>query len=455
MGQIQNIPFDQLSKGMVAESKRVCTTDDFLVFAHATGNLNPVPLGDNKASEPAAPDAWFGALILAVLSRQLPGPGTVFKSQHLTFLDTATAGEELLIRVELTEIGPDRQTRFATSITRADGVKLVEGEVEVIAPKQVLSVDEADMPKVLTERHRHFDQLLADVAEVNPVPTAVVVPEDPNSLGGAVLAATHHLITPILIGNPAQIKEVAKEIGVDVSGFEIVEAGSDSEAAAMGVKMVRDGQAQALMKGHLHTDVLLSAVVHRDTGLRTGKRLSHVFLMDVPGLERPLVVTDAAINIAPDLETKVDIIQNAVDLLHAIGFEKPKVGILSAVETINPNIPSTLDAAILSKMAERGQIKGAIVDGPLAMDNAIDAEAARSKGIVSMVAGQVDVLVAPNLDAGNMVAKELTYVAHAEAAGLVVGAKCPIILTSRADSDKSRLASCAVAALAVQHHKAK
>ncbi len=218
-------------------------------------------------------------------------------------------------------------------------------------------------------------------------------------------------------------------------------------AASRAVALVHEGKAAALMKGHLHTDVFLGAIVKRDGGLRTKRRLSHVFVMDVPGLDHLLMVTDAAINIAPDLQTKADIIQNAIYLAQSLGMPEPKVGVLSAIEKVNPAIPSTLDAAVLSKMADRGQIKGGLVDGPLAMDNAINLGAAQTKGIRSLVAGHAQILVAPNMEAGNMLAKELTYLAHAETAGIVLGAKCPVILTSRADDEKSRLASCAVAAL--------
>jgi len=286
------------------------------------------------------------------------------------------------------------------------------------------------------------------VAEPLPaLPTAVVAPEEANSLGGALLAAEHTIIRPILIGDRAKIVAAGAEIGADLSGIEIVDEPNHVMAAGRAVAMIHEGRAQALMKGHLHTDKLLGQVVKRDGGLRIGRRLSHVFIFDVPGIPHLLTVTDAAINIAPDLETKVDIVQNAIDVIRALGVEVPKVGILSAVETVNPKIPSTLDAAVLSKMAERGQIRGGLVDGPLAMDNAMDVEAARTKGIKSLVAGRADVLVAPNLEAGNMLAKELSYAAHAEGGGLVLGAKCPIILTSRSDGDKARLASCAIAAL--------
>jgi phosphate butyryltransferase len=277
--------------------------------------------------------------------------------------------------------------------------------------------------------------------------TVVVCPEDQNSLGGAVLSAERGLIHPVLIGDPQRIQAAAEKLGADISLWTMIAETDHRAAAERAVAMVNAGEAGAIMKGAIHSDELLSAVIKKQGGLRTHRRISHVFAMDVPTLPEILFISDAAINIAPDLLTKVDIVQNSIDLAHACGLEQPKVGVLSAVETINPNIPSTLDAAILSKMAERGQIRGALVDGPLAMDNAIDMEAARTKSIASFVAGRANVLIVPNLEAGNMLAKELTFVARAEAAGLVVGAKVPVILTSRADNDRARLTSCAIALL--------
>jgi phosphate butyryltransferase len=278
--------------------------------------------------------------------------------------------------------------------------------------------------------------------------TAVVAPEEEHALAGAVMAARQSLIAPILVGAPARIAKAAKAARCDVDGYEIIEAADPDAAAARAVALVHEGRCEALMKGHLHTDALLHHVVKKDGGLRGSRRLSHVFVMDVPGLDHLLLISDAAINIAPHLEEKVDITQNAIDLALALGIDTPKVGVLSAVETVNPHIPSTLDAAILAKMAERGQIRGGLVDGPLAMDNAVDMGAARTKGITSLVAGRADILIVPNLEAGNMLAKELSFIAHAEAAGIVLGASVPIILTSRSDGEKARLASCAVAALA-------
>jgi phosphate butyryltransferase len=254
------------------------------------------------------------------------------------------------------------------------------------------------------------------------------------------------LIVPILIGDAVRIRTAAAELGVEIASFELIDVADHREACAQAVAWVQGGRATAIMKGNVHSDELLAEIVKKD-GLRTHRRVSHVFAIDVPTLDHLLFISDAAINIAPDLTTKVDIAQNAIDLARACGVEQPRVGVLSAVETVNPSIPSTLDAAILSKMAERGQIKGGIVDGPLAMDNAIDVGAARTKGIASLVAGRADVLVVPNLEAGNMLAKELTFVARAEAAGLVVGARAPVMLTSRADNERARLGSCALALL--------
>lgn len=452
MNVIQNTPFDRLAVGMEAQADRLCQADDFYVFAHASGNRNPMHLPDadgdgDGENEAVAPSAWVASLISSVLGNELPGPGTIYERQTLNFKGRAEDGDTLTIKVRLTEKLDGRRVKFDTWVEKADGTLILDGEAVVVAPEREVSYDASDLPGLGVHRHKHFDKLLEQAEPLEAIPTAVVAPEEPNALGGALLAAEHTLIRPILIGDPDKIRAAAEAINKDLSAYEIVEAKRHIEAAAIGVALVHEGRARAVMKGHLHTDELLGQIVKRDGGLRVGRRLSHVFVFDVPGIDHLLTVTDAAINIAPDLETKVDIIQNAIDLVRALGVELPKVGILSAVEMVNPKIPSTLDAAILSKMADRGQIKHGLVDGPLAMDNAMDVEAARTKGIKSMVAGRADILVAPNLEAGNMLAKELAYAAHAEGGGLVLGAKCPIILTSRADGEKARLASCAMAAI--------
>ena len=297
------------------------------------------------------------------------------------------------------------------------------------------------------EGREKYQRLIEAAATAGAVTTAVAHPCDEASLEGAVEAARLKLIVPILVGPAARIRDVAAKNGIDISGLRIVDALHSHDSAAKAVELVRKGEAQALMKGSLHTDELMGAVVARDSGIRTARRISHCFIMDVPGHPDALIITDAAVNIAPTLEEKVDIVQNAIDLAHALKAPEVRVAILSAMETVNPKVPSTLDAAALCKMADRGQITGAVIDGPLALDNAISEAAAALKQIVSPVAGRANVLVVPDLEAGNMLAKSLSFLAGADSAGIVLGARVPIILTSRADSLVARLASCAVAAL--------
>jgi phosphate acetyltransferase len=306
----------------------------------------------------------------------------------------------------------------------------------------------------MTDRkHEKYDRLIERAKKLAPLSTAVAHPCDESSLAGAVDAARMGLIAPLLVGPAARIKAVAQKSGIDLAGLEIVEAPHSQGAAARAVELVREGRAEALMKGSLHSDELMGEVVKRDTGLRTARRISHCFVMDTPGHPDALIITDAAVNIAPTLDEKVDIVQNAIDLAHALGVAEPRVAILSAMETVSSKVPSTLEAAALCKMADRGQIKGGILDGPLALDNAISPEAASIKGIKSPVAGRANVLVAPDLEAGNMLAKSLSFLAQADAAGIVMGARVPIMLTSRADSVTTRLASCAVAALVAQSRR--
>ncbi|CAG4901156.1 phosphate acetyltransferase [Paraburkholderia saeva] len=296
-------------------------------------------------------------------------------------------------------------------------------------------------------KHAKYQRLIDFCRTLAPTPTAVVHPCDVTSLEGAIEAARLGLITPVLIGPRQRIEDIAREHGIEIAGVQIVDAPFSHAAAALGVQMVLEGKAEALMKGSLHTDELMGAVVRREGGLRTARRVSHCFVMDVPGHEEALIITDAAVNITPTLEEKADILQNAIDLAHALNVDEVRVAILSAMETVNPKVPSTVEAAALCKMVDRRQITGALVDGPLALDNAIDMEAARIKNIASPVAGRANVLLVPDLEAGNMLAKSLSFLAGADAAGIVLGARVPIILTSRADSLMTRLASCAVAAL--------
>lgn len=451
---LENRLFETLTLGDTASATRLCTADDLFIFAAATGNHNPLHLpgldgdGDGQ-TEAMVPSAFAASLVAALLGTQLPGPGIVTLSQSYEFHARAHAGDELVTTVTVTRLEAGVVTLTAQVSREMDKALILSGMVRVQAPTQSYKVDGSTLPGLTVRRHRHFEALLALAEPLPPLRTAVICPENAASLGGALLALKHTIITPILVGHVGKIKAAAAELGADLTGIEIIAAATHTEAASRAVALVHERRADAMMKGNLHTDDMLRPMVDREKGLRIGRRLTHIFVMDVPGLDHPLLVTDAAINIAPDLPTKVDIVQNAIDLAISIGIAQPRVGVLSAVETVNPAIPSSIDAALLSKMAERGQITGGFVDGPLAMDNAVSMAAARIKGISSEVAGRAEVLVVPGIDAGNMLAKQLAYISHAEAAGLVMGAKVPVILNSRSDSSMARLASCAVAAI---HH---
>jgi phosphotransacetylase len=391
---------------------------------------------------------WSGSLISAVLGTKLPGPGTIYMSQELRFLAPIAIGDTITTTVTVHEKLPaHRDLILDCQCVNAAGVVAVAGTARVRAPTEKVRRPRMELPDVQLSRHLRFREMLARAAGGPAVVVAVAHPCDAASLGAAIEAAEAGLITPILVGPEAKIRAAAAAAALDIARFRLVDAPHSHGSAMTAVALIRAGEADMLMKGSLHTDELMHAVVASETGLRTARRLSHVYLMDVPAYPRPLLVTDAAINIAPTLEDKVDIVQNAIDLAHIMGIALPRVAILSAVETINPAIRSTLDAAALCKMADRGQITGALLDGPLAFDNAISPAAAFEKGIVSDVAGRADILLVPDLEAGNMLAKQLSFLAGADAAGVVVGARVPIILTSRADSERTRIASCAVAVL--------
>jgi phosphate butyryltransferase len=451
--RLENRTFEELQPGETAELRRLITPDDLYVFAAASGNYNPMHLpkmdgdGDGKP-DIIAPGMLVASLISAILGTMLPGPGTLYRTQSLEFLERAHAGDELVGRVCVLAKDPSGIVTLSTDVSRqSDGAPILRGEAKVFAPQRKFLAEDIEVPGLIVQRHRHFEALLERARPLPPIVTAVVCPEEANSLDGALLAARESIITPILIGDRARILAAAQASGADLGGFEIVDAAHHEDAAHLACSLVNKGRAAAVMKGHLHTDDLLRPMLDKVSGLRIGRRFTHIFVMDVPGMPQPIMVTDAAINIAPDLATKVDIVQNAIDLAISIGINPPRVGVLSAVETVNPAIQSSIDAALLSKMAERGQIHGGLVDGPLAMDNAVNLAAARTKGIHGDVAGQANILVVPGIDAGNMLAKQLSFMSHAEGAGLVLGAKVPVILNSRSDSAMSRLASCAVAAL--------
>jgi phosphate butyryltransferase len=448
----RNVTFAELEIGQSASISHVVAAHDLHVFAHASGNTNPVHRPGTDADgdgvdDAVAPGMFVGSLVSTVLGTVLPGSGTLYRGQSFAFEGRAHIGETLTITVTCVEKKDAPLAVFETVVTAGGGRLILTGRAEVLAPTETIIAGPADLPLLLMDRVDHFARLIDLCAPLPPMPTAVVCPDDRNSLGGALLSARERLIAPILIGSRDRILKAADDLGADLGGHPIIDIADHNEAAARAVAMVTAREARTVMKGNIHSDELLAQIVKREGGLRTSRRISHVFVMDAPTVDHLLFISDAAINIAPDLTTKVDITQNAIDVARACGVAKPKVGVLCAVETVNVNMPSTLDAAALSKMADRGQIKGGLVDGPLAMDNAMDMEAARTKGISSLVAGQAEVLIVPNLEAGNMLAKELTFVARAEAAGIVAGARAPVILTSRSDNDRARLASCAVAQL--------
>lgn len=458
METIENRTFDDLRIGDSASLTRTLTHKDIELFAVMSGDVNPAHLDEEYAKSDMfhkviAHGMWTGALISTVLGTQLPGPGTIYLGQSLRFLKPVGLGDLVTVKLTVTELHPEnRRVTLDCLVTNQDGKPVVTGTAEIIAPGEKVSRPRMALPEVrLREPGGRYRALLAAAREAPPVRTAVVHPVDTVSLLGAVEAAHAGLIEPVLVGPEAKIRKAAQDAGVDLAGFELVPTAHSQAAAEAAVALARAGKVGALMKGALHTDELMHPVVAKDSGLRTGRRISHVFAMDVPSYPRPLFITDAAINVYPTLEDKRDIVQNAIDLAHALGIAAPRVAILSALETVYPKLASTIEAAALCKMAERGQIAGGIVDGPMAFDLAVSEAAARTKGFVSPVAGQADILVVPDLEAGNMLAKQLEYLADAQVAGIVVGARVPIMLTSRADGPLARLASCALAALLVRH----
>ncbi len=396
-----------------------------------------------------------GALISAVLGTRLPGPGTIYLGQTLKFLAPVRVGDTLHVSVTVTARDEaKKRLQLACSCTNQDGVAVIRGEADVIAPTERIERARTTLPEVrLTVNGDGLHRLLDHVRPMGAIPMAVVHPCDALSLSGTLDARAAGLITPVLIGPRARILAVAQANGLDISDIDIEDVPHSHAAAARAVELVAQGRVEALMKGSLHTDELMAAVVASGTGLRTKRRISHCYLMQTPAYPRPFIITDAAINIAPTLDDKADIVRNAIDLAHSIGVAEPRVAILAAVETINPHMPATLDAAALCKMADRGQITGALLDGPLAFDNAVSMAAAHTKGIVSEVAGRADILVVPDLESGNMLAKQLEFMGNAASAGIVLGARVPIVLTSRADSRETRIASCAVAVLLAHRYK--
>ncbi|WP_207538154.1 bifunctional enoyl-CoA hydratase/phosphate acetyltransferase [Sabulicella rubraurantiaca] len=431
---------DDVRIGLTATAERALQDRAFDVAAAMLG----VPGRDHAGAPDAAEALMLQGIVLDFVTRHLPGPGCRLLSEDLRLSMVPAPGDTVRVTGTVTS-RPAEDSAVIALVVEAPRGRVAEGAVTVRLPAEPVTLPPADRPDIILHHHRHLEALMERAAAAPSLSVAVAWPCDRDSLLGPLQALRGGAILPILVGPRAAMEHAAAEAGASLDGCEVVEAGTPHEAAMAAVRLCRDGRAAALMKGSLHTDELMAAVVSREGGLRGTRRLSHVFAMDVASYHKPLFITDAAINIAPDLATKVDIVQNAVDTVRALGEKAPKVAILSAVETVNPKIPGTLEAAALCKMADRGQITGAILDGPLAFDNAISRAAAAVKKITSPVAGDADILVAPDLEAGNMIAKQLSYLAGADSAGLVLGARVPVILTSRADSVTSRLASIALA----------
>ena len=453
---IENRTFAEIAIGDSARLTRTIAQADIDLFAKVSGDLNPTHIdlqyAEGTASHGVVAHGMLGgSLFSSVLGTQLPGPGTVYLRQDLRFHHTVKPGDTLTATVTVRDKQEARRcVVLDCRCVNQDGTEVILGTAEVAAPVEKVRRPRAALPAVAVLRHEAYETLLRDAGSRPPLPTAVVHPCDHDSLKGALDAAAAGFIEPVLVGPEARIRGVAAAAGLDLAGVPIIPAKHSHEAAELGVAQARNGRVRAVMKGSLHTDELMHEVMRRDTGLRTGRRISHAYVM-LPAAEAGLLIlSDCAINILPTLEDKVDIVQNAIDLARALGVAVPKVALLSAVETVTPRLQGTLDAAALCKMADRGQITGGVLDGPLAYDNAISAAAALTKGIASKVAGHPDVLIVPNLEAGNMLAKQMTFSGGADAAGIVLGASVPIILTSRADSLRTRLASCAIAALAAQ-----
>ena len=458
MTGVSNVTFDEIEVGRTVSISRPVTETEVQAMVLLSGDTESWDVGpdSSKGRDSATAQAVGAEAILSMLlNRRLPGPGTRILAQDLRFEGVIGLGAEVTASVTAREKRTDDAIVVFDCRVAQGGQALVAGSVTVKAPTRRIAYDEVATPQLILRHNDAFTKLLRRCEGLAPVSCAVVHPCDRDSLLGPVEAARRGLIIPVLIGPEAKIRAVADAEQIDLSGYRIVPTEHSHAAAEKAVAMARAGEVESLMKGSLHTDEIMTAVVPSATGLRTARRISHVFLMDVPAYPRVLLVTDAAINIYPTLDDKVDIVQNAIDLARVLGIAIPKVAILSAVETVNPKIQSTVDAAALCKMADRGQISGGVLDGPLAFDNAVSEEAARTKKIVSPVAGKADILLVPDLEAGNMVAKQLQYLAGADSAGIVLGTRVPIVLTSRADSVRTRLASTAVMALVANARREK
>ena len=455
----ENHPYEDIVVGQTAQLVRTLTLQDIQAFAAVSGDTNPAHLDPEYANATLfhgviGHGMWGGALISSLLGTVFPGPGTIYLEQNLRFTKPIRVGDTLNVTVSCISKNDEKKTlELDCLVTNQKGERVLSGLARVLAPTQKLRIPRIDAPHItLFDPQTRHKNLLAMGAHLEPVVCGVVHPCDSESLQGALQAQMSGLIQAVLIAPEKKLRALAQTEGLSLDGLRIVDVAHSHQAAEVAARMAGEGQLEALMKGSLHTDELIHAVV-TNPALRTGRRMSHVFRFEAPMYPKPLYITDAALNIAPNLLDKADIVQNAIDFARIMGTEQPKVAVLAAVETVNPNMPSTLDAAALCKMADRGQIRGGVIDGPLAFDNAVSTHAAEIKHIASAVAGQADILLAPDLESGNMVAKQLEYLAGATSAGVVLGARVPIALTSRADTAVTRAASALLAKLIAHHNR--
>ena len=459
MEYIENKTFNEINIGDGATLARTLTEQDITLFAVMSGDINPAHVDPEYAKssrfrEVIGHGMWSGALISTVLGTEFPGPGTIYLGQDLRFRRPVKVGDTVTIRVEATDKDAAKgKVTLKTECINQEGELVVSGIAEVIAPKEKVRRPKVDLPEIrFDDREARFREVMGWVKarHLSPVAAAIVSPCDIETLAGAVAAAREGIILPILVGPEARIRAAAEEGGIDIQGLRMVSTTNHQEAVALAIHLAREGEVEGIMKGSVTYEDLIVPLVSATKGLRTERRVSHVHALDVPTYPKPLFITDSMINISPSLNDKRDICQNAIDLVRALGIPAPKVAILAAVETINPKMQATIDAATLCKMAERGQITGGILDGPLTFDHAVSLKDAEATGIRSPVAGQADILLVPDLEAGNMIARQLAQLADALSAGIVLGARVPVALTSRTDDQRSWLAS-AMLLLLVAH----
>jgi len=460
MDYIENHVYDEIQMGDRATISRTLTRDDIVLFAAVSGDVNPAHVDEEFARskmfhEIVAHGMWGGSLISTVLGTVLPGPGTIYVAQTLRFRRPVAIGDTVHVTVTAKEkVAEKGRIIFDCQCVNQDGEAVITGTAEVVAPREKVKRPRVPIPSVrIVDRYARYRQLIQLAEKVAPIRIAIVHPADKETLAGALEAAKSGVIVPVFVGPQAKIEAAATAAGADLTGVKIVDTEHSHAAAAQAVAMAKANQVDALMKGSLSTEELMDAVRAEGVGLQTSRRISHVAALDVPAYPRPLFLTDTEIQPHPGVDAKRDIVQNAVELVHALGVDVPKVAILSAKERIDPRMESTLEAAALCKMAERGQITGALVDGPMPFETAISEEAAQRKGVKSPVAGMADILVVPDLEAGQMLVKQLQYLISAQSAGLILGARVPIVVTGPEDTIRTREAACALASLLVHTRK--